>query len=120
MSRSHRKLAGSPETKSAQPEIGRFSARRKVEAVLRLLHGEALDAVSRDLGVTAATLATWREQFLAAGQAGLKSRAPDARDEELLHLRAKIGEMTMANELLLARCHAREAGLPLARRRRSA
>ena len=40
-----------------RPERGRFSSRRKAEAVLRLLHGEELDALSRELGVTAATLA---------------------------------------------------------------
>ena len=32
-------------------------SRRKAEAVLRLLHGEELDALSRELGVTGATLA---------------------------------------------------------------
>ena len=51
-----------------RPERGRFSSRRKAEAVLRLLHGEELDALSRELGVTAATLAQWRERFLAGGQ----------------------------------------------------
>ena len=56
-----------------RPERGRFSSRRKAKAVLRLLHGEELDALSRELGVTAATLAQWRERFLAGGQASLKS-----------------------------------------------
>jgi transposase InsO family protein len=42
--------------------------------VLRLLRGEELDALSRELGVTAATLAQWRERFLAAGQASLRER----------------------------------------------
>ena len=32
---------------------GRFSSQRKVEAVLRLLRGEELDALSRELGVMA-------------------------------------------------------------------
>ena len=59
-----------------RPERGRFSSRRKAEAVLRLLHGEELDALSCELGVTAATLAQWRERFLAGGQASLKSRRP--------------------------------------------
>ena len=59
-----------------RPERGRFSSQRKAEAVLRLLHGEELDALSRELGVTAATLAQWRERFLAGGQASLKSRRP--------------------------------------------
>ena len=62
---------------------GRFSSRRKAEAVLRLLHGEELDALSRELGVTGATLAQWRERFLAAGQASLKSRPADDRDDEV-------------------------------------
>ncbi len=35
---------------------GRFSARRKTDAVLRLLRGEDLELVSRELGVTGATL----------------------------------------------------------------
>ena len=78
---------------------GRFSSRRKTEAVLRLLHGEELDALSRELGVTAATLAQWRERFLAAGQASLKSRPADDRDEEIRRLQAKVGAITMDNEL---------------------
>jgi transposase-like protein len=91
-----------------------------MDAVLRLLRGEAPDVLSRKLGVTAATLSQWREQVLASGRAGLKSRGADARDEEVQRLRAKIGKITMANELLLERCHSLEAGLPLALRRRSA
>ena len=48
---------------------GRLSARRKRETVLRLLRGEDLESVSRELGITAARAAQWRDQFLAAGQA---------------------------------------------------
>ena len=98
---------------------GRFSVRRKTEAVVRLLRGEDLDSLSRELGVTAATLAQWREHFLGGGQAALKSRPADERDEEIQRLRAKVGEITMNNELLLERCHRREANLPLPRRRSS-
>ena len=58
-----------------------------------------------------------RDQFLAAGQAGLKSRAPDARDEEHQRLHAKVGELLMENELLYAKVDHLEAGVPLARRR---
>src|SRR5215211_4783855 len=57
----------------------RMSARRKQEAVLRLLRGEDLELLSRELGVTAAELSGWREAFLAAGEASLKSRPADAR-----------------------------------------
>lgn len=100
-------------------EPGRFSARRKTETILRMLRGEPLDGLARELGVTAATLAHWREQFLTGGQAALKSRPADERDDEIQRLRAKVGEITMNNELLLERCHRLEANLPLARRRPS-
>lgn len=98
-------------------ERGRFSTRRKAAVVLRLLRGEELDALSRELGVTAATLSQWRDRFLASGQASLQSRPADERDDEIHRLQAKIGELTMANELLLERAHQLEAGLPLALRR---
>ena len=35
-----------------------------------------------------------------AGQAALKTRQPDARDEYVMRLKAKIGDLTMENELL--------------------
>ncbi len=101
----------------SRSERGRFSSRRKTEAVLRLLRGEELDALSRELGVTAATLASWRDRFLAGGEGSLKSRPADDRDEEIHRLQAKVGAITMENELLLERARSAEAGLPLARRR---
>ena len=54
---------------------GRLSRQRKTAAVLRLLRGEDLETVSRELGVTAATLTGWHDAFLAAGEAALTSRA---------------------------------------------
>ena len=59
--------------------------------------------MSRAVGITAARAAHWRAQFLAAGQAGLKSRAPDARDDDHRRLQAKIGELLMETELLYAK-----------------
>ena len=78
----------------------RMSARRKQETVLRLLRGEDLELLSRELGVTAAELSGWREAFLAAGEAALKTRPADARDAEIGRLKEKVGDLTMANELL--------------------
>ena len=95
----------------------RMSARRKREAVLRLLRGEDLELVSRELGTTAAALSGWRDQFLAGGEASLKSRPADARDAEIGRLKEKVGELTMANELLGAKIEHSEAHRPLARRR---
>ena len=95
----------------------RMSARRKQSAVLRLLRGEDLELVSRELAVTAAELSAWREAFLAAGEASLKSRPADARDGEIGRLKEKVGELTMTTELLEAKIERMEGGRPLARRR---
>jgi transposase len=45
----------------AAPERGRFSARRKRAIILRRFRGEPLETISREVGVTAATLSAWRE-----------------------------------------------------------
>lgn len=84
---------------------------------MRLLRGEDLDRVSRDLKVTAATLSAWRDDFVAGAGANLKARQPTPQDEEILRLKAMIGDLTMRNELLRERARAPEANLPLARRR---
>ena len=102
---------------SNSDDRGRFSSRRKTAAVLRLLRGEDLELVSRELGVTAATLSGWRDAFLAGGQAALKSRPTDDRDDEIARLRAKVGELTMDNELLLQRCRADRPFVPTRRKR---
>ena len=106
-----------PSSTNHTSDRGRFSAQRKTDAVLRLLRGEDLDALSRELGVTAATLSTWREGFLAGGKAALKSRPADGRDEQLHRLQAKVGELTMDNELLRLRCGEEVPGLPFVLRR---
>jgi|tagenome__1003787_1003787.scaffolds.fasta_scaffold17257984_1 hypothetical protein len=95
----------------------RMSAGRKRDAVLRLLRGEDLELISRGLGVTAAELSGWREAFLAGGEASLRSRPADARDAEIGRLKEKVGELTMANELLGTKIGRLETASPLARRR---
>ena len=99
------------------PERGRFTARRTQAIVLRLFRGEPLETVSREVGVTAATLSGWRDQFLLAGTAALKSRHSDPAEEELGRLQAKIGELTMANELLQEKIGRLEGDRPFPRRR---
>src|SRR3954469_10563155 len=107
-----------PSTKTDAQDRGRFSARRKTDAVLRLLRGEDLETLSRELGVTAATLSGWRESFLDGGTAAMKSRPADDRDEEIPRLRSKVGQLTMDNELLGRKCQHMESGRPFASRRR--
>jgi hypothetical protein len=107
--------AGAP-SGAAGPER-RFSAQRKLAGVKRLLRGEPLETVARELNVTAARLSEWRDRALAGAEAAMKERERDARDEEVLQLKAKLGEVTMANELLERKIAALEGGRPLARRR---
>jgi len=101
----------------SKPERGRFSSRKKVEAVLRVLRGEALDLISRDLGITAATLSEWREHSITSGLAGLKSRTANGRDEELARLKALVGDLTMRLELSREVVSRLRAGTPLSSRR---
>ena len=104
---------------AATGKRGRFSAPRKTEAVLRLLRGEDLELLSRELGVIASTLSLWREQFLTAGQTSLQGKTGqgDQRDEQIGRLKKKVGELTMDNELLREQVQRLEDHTPLTRRR---
>jgi hypothetical protein len=101
------------------PREKRWSARRKSEVVFRLLRGESLDALSRELAVPVSRIAEWRDDFIAAGEAALKSRLPDAPapSEGERRAMAKVGELTMENELLRGKIAHLEAGLPPVLRR---
>jgi len=58
----------------ARSEV-RWSARRKEGVVLRLLRGESLDLLARETGQPAGRIASWREEFLAAGREGFEVAA---------------------------------------------
>ncbi len=74
-----------------------WSAGQKAEVVLRLLRGEDIGEVSREIRVPPPELERWRRRFLEGAQEGLKQR--NAPDGELMQTRAKLGEMTMRVEL---------------------
>jgi hypothetical protein len=95
----------------------RFTASRKVAAATRVLRGEPLETVARDLNITVAKLAEWRDRALAGALSAMKERDRDERDEEIARLKAKVGEITMDNELLYEKIAAMESKSPLARRR---
>jgi transposase-like protein len=98
--------------KRKKEERGRFTSKKKAVAVLRLLKGEDLDTVSRELAVTAATLSEWRDAFLAGAEANLKSREPTPLDDENVRLKAKIGELTMELELAREKAEKLEVNAP--------
>src|SRR5678815_1150352 len=82
----------------------RWSAGKKMDAVLRLLRGEPLETLSRELEVEAHRLAAWRDDFLESGKQGLKGERPDRSpdDRALRQAERKIGQLTMENEILRA------------------
>lgn len=91
----------SKEVEVDQEKETRQSARKKADAVLRVLRGESIDAVSRALKVPAHQIASWRDEFIAAGTQALKVRSTrDPDRHELKSAQAKVGELTMKIEVL--------------------
>lgn len=91
----------------------RWSARRKREVVLRLLSGEPLEAVSREVGVEVYRLEQWREKALAGIDLAMKDRTGDPLQDELDAAKRHIGELSMHVELLERQ---RDMNRPLAKR----
>src|SRR5262249_18862211 len=96
---------------------GRMSRQRKTTSVLRLLRGEDLEEVSRSLGMTAATLAGWRDAFVAAGEAVLTTKSATSEDLESDRLKARLGAGVLEGDLREEKIAIREANRPLGGRR---
>ena len=94
---------------------GRWSPGRKKGVVVRLLRGEPIDAVSREIGVQIFTLEKWREAGLAGLETALKKRESAPEQIQLDEAMKRVGELTMENELLRKRIGDKLG--PLARRR---
>ena len=92
----------------------RWSAGRKREVVLRLMRGESVELLSRELGLPIVKLEQWREKAEAALEGALKEREAGHADSRLAAALQRIGELTMENELLRAKM---ERPGPLGRRR---
>jgi len=91
------------ESVSKQGALGpneRWSARRKRDVTLRLLRGEPLDAVSREVGVEIYRLEQWRDKALLGIDEALKDRTGDPLQTALDEAKRHIGELSMENELL--------------------
>jgi transposase len=92
--------AGGEGTSTEAAEVSeRWSSGKKAEVVLRLLRGEDVGTVSREVGVAAHELEEWRRVFIEGGKAGLKSRGEPDAERELTRARAKVGELMMELEL---------------------
>ena len=96
--------------------VTRWSAGRKKAVVLRLLRGEPVDAVSREVGVPIYKLEQWRDWALTGIDAGLKERENDPLEKALDDAKRRIGELVMEVEILQKE---RRAKRPLVGRRSS-
>lgn len=100
----------------AASEVKRWSTGRKKEVVLRLLRGEPVDAISREVAVPIYKLELWRDRALAGIDAGLKERENDPVERQLDDANRRIGELVMEVEILQKE---RRAKRPLVGRRSS-
>lgn len=97
----------------------RWSAKAKSEVVLRLLRGEPVADVSREIQVPAHELETWRRDFLDGGVLGLRRRGGDPEERLIKQTQAKVGELTMKLELAELLLEKRGFGDELVRLRKS-
>jgi len=81
-------------------DVQRWSKRRKMEAVMRLLRGETLDEVSRDLKVEISRLEAWRDKGIHGIEEAMKEREGDPLQAQLNEVNRRLGELMMENELL--------------------
>ena len=81
----------------------RWTVTRKREVALRLLRGEPVELLSRQLGVEIFRLEQWREKAIAGIDASLKERKGDPVKAELDIAMKRIGELIMQVELLEAK-----------------
>ena len=95
----------------------RWSLARKREVALRLLRGESVELLSRELGVEIHRLTNWRDRAMAGIDNGLRERAGDPLQVELEAAVQRVGELSMEVELLRERCH-RNGPLALRRSKR--
>ena len=95
--------------------IQRWTAKRRVALVLRILKGQTSVAqVARQHGLTVAEVEDWKDRFLLGAENALRARPKDEealKDEQMKKLKQKVGELVLDND------HLREAlkRSPLAR-----
>ena len=110
-------LPAAVETVPGKP-VQRWSAARKRDVVLRLLRGELIDTVSRQIGIEPFRLDQWRDRALTALDARLKERPEDESLQAGLGAAYKrLGGLGMEDELLREKIARLEGGVPFHRAR---
>ena len=88
---------------STEP-IERWTAKRRVALVVRILKGEtSVVAAARQHGLTVAEVEDWREKVLVGAENALRTRPQDEealKDEQIKKLKQKIGDLVLDNDIL--------------------
>ena len=82
--------------------LNRWTPTRKAAVVLELLRGGEAVELARKHGHSQAPLFAWRDRFVEAGQAALRTRqrrAEQERDRRVRELERKVGQLTLENEI---------------------
>lgn len=92
----------SKEMARKEPNSGstRRTASERREIVLRVLRGESIDEVARELNIPVHAIAQWKDDFIEAGTEGLKSQPVSLAEKRLKAAQAKIGQLSMQVEIL--------------------
>ena len=77
----------------------RWTIARKREVAIRVMRGESIEMLSRELGVESYRIQEWYERAVAGLDAGLRERGGDPLEDQLKRAHALVGELTMMNEL---------------------
>lgn len=78
----------------------RWSARQKAKAAMRVIKGESIEQLARELKVPSGDIYDWHERFKQYGLNGLKEKPVSAESRELEEAQKTIGKLTMENVLL--------------------
>lgn len=92
--------AGEPPVVGPLLDGQRWSVARKLVVVQRIIGGESLDALSRELGVAISRLEAWRDRALKGMEESLKERGGDSRQTAHDEAMKLLGEARMEIEIL--------------------
>ncbi len=96
----HASNEGEQGSQGSAAEYKRWSAHRKKDAVLRMICGEPVEELSRELCIEACRLEDWHERAMQGMEEALKLREGDSHMAELDAAMRRIGEISLENELL--------------------
>ena len=95
---------GSGQTGSDEPDMKRWTAKRRSALVLSILRGEtSAQEAARQHGLTVAEVEEWKERFLCGAENALKSKPLDEeaqKEAEIRRLKQKVGELVMDMDIL--------------------